>query len=475
MVNLMSNATVAAWEDDPFAGIPENQPDINRPVHTPVPDFDPPGLPIGISGTQPDPEIYDVGTDEFRYWALAEALARAAGYWSRVVPAGTGWQRDNGPRLIAVPDEGVDLNAYYDRGGLHFFHDTVRGTTVYSADSPDVVSHELGHAVLDAVKPELWNAASIEVSAFHESFGDCSAILSNLQSASLRKDVLAETGGRVETASRLSRLAENLGWALRQLVPDSVTFDCLRSAVNSFYYQAPATLPPQAPATSLSSDPHNFSRVFTAGFLRTLGGVFRAQQNRDPASLLKAAEDAGKLLIEGVRRASVAPGFYAQVAAQMVAADAEIFKGRYRSAIRAGFISTGVLSVRSAASLDSERRLATTAALIEPDGGEPAPVPLSGAQFGLPGDLWVRAASQPRRYGVASGLPDAGDTPVSAPEEAAVFFVEDLIRRGRIEPGHQEVGEAPIMAARYTTHELQLEGEALELRRTKFACGFEPQ
>lgn len=473
MVGMQSGITVAAWEDDPVAAVLESQPGINRPVYTPVPDFDPPGLPVGVSGRQPEPGIYDVGTANFRYWALAEALARAAGYWSGQVPGGTRWQPDNGSRLIAFPDDGEDLNAYYDRNGLHFFHATVRGTTIYSAGSPDVVAHELGHAVLDAVKPDLWNTASIEIDAFHEAFGDCSAILSNLQSPSLRGAVLSETDGRVWAASRLSRLAENLGWAVRQLTPDSVTSDCLRSAVNSFYYQAPESLPPRAPATSLSSEPHNFSRVFTAGFLQILSHIFSLQPVHDSEGLRQAAADAGKLLVEGVRRAPVAPGFYAQVAAQMIAADTELFGGRYRRAIGAGFVNTGVLSVRSAAALGSAERVAAVAVLAERQVvAAPARVPLTGTGFGLPGDLWVQAASQPRRYGVASGLPDIGDAPLPAPDTAAILFVEDLVRRGRIEPGEQDVGDAPIAPAHYTTHELRSADGALELHRTRFACGF---
>jgi hypothetical protein len=473
MADTVQNTAIAAWEDDPVAAIPEGQPPTNQPVHRAEPDFDPPGLPVGIAGPQPPPDIYNVGTEDFRYWALADALARAAGYWSGRVPTGTTWQPANGTRLVAVPDGGVDLNAYYDRDGLHFFHGSVRGTTVYSGESPDVVCHELGHAVLDAVKPQLWDAASIEVAAFHESFADCSAILSNLQVPSLRDAVLAETGGSVATASRLSRLAEDLGWAIRQLIPDGVASDCLRSAVNSLYYQAPASLPPRAPATVLSSEPHSFSRVFTAGFFRVLGAMFDLQPQRNSDGLLKAAEDAGKLLIEGVRRSPVVPAFYSQVAAHMVAADADLFNGMYRAPIRSGFVNAGVLSVQSAATLGSDDRLAAASALAELDGSDQlARIPLTGTAYRLPSDLFVYAASQPRRFGVASGAPDTGDTRPPASAEAASSFVEDLVRRGRIAAREQDTGDAPIVSAAYTTHEISAVDGALELRRTKFDCGF---
>jgi hypothetical protein len=465
--------TIEAWEDDPVAAPLENQPPMNRPVGHTQPNFDSPNFPVGVVGKQPPADSYHVGTEEFRYWVLADALARGAGYWSGRVPDGTTWQPDNGPRLMATPDEGVDLNAYYDRNGLHFFHDSVRGIVVFSGESPDVVCHELGHAVLDAIKPQLFDVASIEAASFHESFGDMSAILSALQLDSVRDQVLAETNGLPHTASRLSRLAENLGWAIRQLIPDSGDAGCLRSAVNSFYYQPPASLPPRAPATSLSSEPHNFSRLFTAAFFRMLGGMFFRQDQQDSAGLLKASEDAGKLLIEGVRRAAVVPGFYAQVAAQMIVADTALFQGRYRRAISGAFVGTGVLAVSSAAALDEDTR---TRAMAEPadfDGdGELPRLPLTGRSYGLSGDLLVNAATQPRRIGAASGLLDSGEDTAPPADKAADSFVVDLIRRGRIDASDEVVGDAPIVAGSYTTHEIRPTDGALELRRIRFDCGF---
>jgi hypothetical protein len=270
----------------------------------------------------------------------------------------------------------------------------------------------------------------------------------------------------------VSRLAEGLGWAIRQLIPDSGDAGCLRSAVNSFYYQAPASLPPRAPATSLSSEPHNFSRVFTAGFFRMLGGVFSLQPQHDATALLTASEIAGTLLIEGVRRASVVPGFYAQVAAHMVVADVDLFQGRYRRAIRSGFVNTGVLSVTSAATLDSTRIAALPRLTDGDDGDELLVLPLTGSSYGLSRDLLVHGATQPRRIGAASGLPDSGSSQPPSADKAADSFVEDLIRRGRIDASDDIVGEAPIVAGSYTTHEIRPADGALELRRSRFDCGF---
>lgn len=113
------------------------------------------------------------------------------------------------------------LNAVYTRGDLRFFHTSVAGTMVFTGESPDVVCHEMGHAVLDALRPQLWDAMSHEVAAFHESFGDMSAIIVALQQPSIRDEVLAETGGALYRSSRLSRVAEQLGWGQRQRQPCS--------------------------------------------------------------------------------------------------------------------------------------------------------------------------------------------------------------------------------------------------------------
>ena len=254
---------------------------IQRPV--PVLREQPFSIRIVNPASAPEAKPHSPGTADFRYWTAAEALRRGADFWGALLP-GTSWEV--GSILPVDLDFGIDLNAFYDREGLKFFHGSAAGRTVFSGESPDVVCHELGHAILDSLKPQLFDAASIEVAAFHESFGDMSAILSALQLPSLREGVLAETGGVLHRASRLSRLAEQLGWAIRQSVPSAVEADCLRNAVNTFFYRDPDTLPTMAPATALSSEPHSFSRVFTGAFFEGLAGMLATTASRDEAALL---------------------------------------------------------------------------------------------------------------------------------------------------------------------------------------------
>src|SRR5207248_3693758 len=186
-----------------------------------------------------------------------------------------------------------------------------------------------------------------EVGAFHESFGDMSAILSALQLSSVREGVLAETGGVLRRSSRLSRLAEQLGWAIRQSVPSAVEPDCLRNAVNTFFYRDPDTLPTTAPATSLSSEAHSFSRVFTAAFFEGLAGMLATTASRDERALLQVSQDMGAILFQVIRAASVVPTFMSQVAASMLAVAAARFSAQgYEAPLRSGSSATAFCLLR---------------------------------------------------------------------------------------------------------------------------------
>lgn len=448
---------VSAWEDDP--GAPG---DTGRvPVGVPAPNLSASPFPLALAGAAPAPKRYAPGTAGFRHWNAAVALRRGADLWGAAVPKGTRWQP--GGTLEATLDHGADLNAYYDRKGLWFFHERVKGTTVWSGESPDVLCHELGHAILDAVRSGLWDVMGAEVAAFHESFGDMSALLSALQVPSLRVAVLSETGGTLYRASRISRLAEQLGWAIRQLQPDGVDRDALRSAVNAFLYRDPKALPDSAPAAQLSSEPHNFSRVFTGGFFEALGGMVAVvAKPATDAALAAASRDAALLLIDAARVAPVAAGYYSSIAAAMLAAERQRFKGRYAEALKSAFVRRGILSLKAAA------RPAPKAARRQRGGAkeEPAWIVLDADEFALGrGKLHVQAPTEgPAVRGVAPERPSA--------EEAARAFAGWLFRRGRVDLGGQ--GNAGTRIAHphaRKTHHLVRERRGLVLRRRCFDGG----
>jgi hypothetical protein len=340
--------TVLAWEDDP------GQPPLTRePIQRPLPELGGGPLAVEVAGPVLPPGSDQVGSDEFRYWAMADALQRSADFWAGISPRGLRWNAAVGPALRGTIDAGDDLNAFYDREGLKFFHHEVSAeVTVYSGESPDIVCHELGHAVLDAIRPQLWDAASAEAAAFHESFADISALLSALQLPSVRASVLEETQGVLTRSSRLSRLAEQLGWAIRQVAPNAVEPDCLRNAANRFFYRDPLQLPPSAPASQLSSEVHSFSRVFTGAYLRVIAGIFRLTDGSENA-LVETAQTAGRLLLTAAGVAPITAAYYAQVAAHVVAADVSMNGGIHAGVIKAAFVRHGILSPRASSSVTS--------------------------------------------------------------------------------------------------------------------------
>ena len=458
-----ADGSVSAWEDDPGSGVI-----VNRPV----PELGKTPLAFAFPRAPAKAGVYPQGTAEFRYWTAAEALRRGADYWAKCIPL-TNWEV--GPTLKVILDEGTDLNAYYDRAALNFFHGPApEAGTVYSGESPDIVCHEMGHAVLDSFKPQLWSAGSQEVAAFHESFADISALLSAIQLPSLRADILTTTGGALYRSSRLSRLAEQLGAAIRAQSPDAVDSDCLRNAVNSFTYQDPKTLPSSAPASQLSSEPHSFSRVFTGAFFEMLGAALTAKaadaQRPTDLELVTVSDDLARILVEGIKAAPVVANWYAQVASSMVLAAGGVDEA-YGPIIKAVFVRRAILSLHSATAMAQFSQV--RAAVVPPGVTTELPVlGITATHYGIDGLLFLESAAQPRAYLVTAAATDASPLDQASGSAAAQEFADDLFTRGRVDCGdivqkqHRlEHGE------RLKTHRLKKCEGGAKLERVLFDCG----
>ena len=457
--------TIEAWEDDPGSG--------GVPITRPVPDLTKKPLAYSFPKPAPVPDQYSPGTSQFRYWTAAEALRRGADFWATRVPLNK-WEV--GSTLKVILDEGVDLNAFYDRKALNFFHGPSPSGTVFSGESPDIVCHEMGHAILDSFKPQLWGAASDEAAAFHEAFADISAILSAIQLPSLRDAVLKETGGHFYSNSRLSRLAEQLGAAIRAQQPDAVDRDCLRNAVNSFVYQDPIGLPPTAPASQLSSEAHSFSRVFTGAFYEALGGLLAVAAS-DPShptekELLSTANDLAGILITAIKQAPVVANWYAQVAGSMVQVSVAVNK-EYPAVLKGVFVRRSILSLQSATNVQSLQKSMVGIRSAQDWSAEPlAKVAIPASHYGLNQPLIVETASQARTFLATSAALDASPIqPVNA-VSAAQAFVDDLFNRGRVDYAGVGRPDARIEHGhRLRSHCLVERANSIYLERMLFDCG----
>ena len=511
----VASAQINIFEDDAFSEVtPTRNPPIADTTVVNVSLNNNPLLQIRFTTAEPIAARYPPGSTNFRHWAAKEALTRGINFWAPLLPIGTRWSTVNPMTVTLIA--GQALNANYTRiFGLRFFQQTVGGVPIFAADSPDVVCHELGHAILDALRPELFNAPFAEVAAFHESFGDMSAILSALQGPTFRQRVLAETTGRLNVNSRLSRLAEQLGWGIRQLSPTAVDRDSLRNAANRFFYQPPAQLPPTAPADQLSSDAHFFSRVFTGAFLDILARMLSAAGGATDGNLLMVSQDLGALLADGIRTAPVVPAYYSQVAASMIQADRVRNNGRYQPALNSAFVERGILSPGAVNSLASARipqfkpsapvpptvellgMARSTDLLAVPgdiesmlldydDGAEDGyrrgpeddlDLPLSKISTSLGVSFLAHTGNEVERFSVAPGAFASGDAERSSPERAAENFLEDLIQLRRIDftsvkeivPQLQPFTRERTEATTHTVIECE-EGQVL--KRLQFNCGF---
>jgi hypothetical protein len=292
-----------------------------------------------LEGNVPRAREYEPDTPEFLHWQIVSALARGRALWSRLLPDAGTWVR--GAVLPVVPIEGEGLNAYYDRKALHFFRDVnaATGEVVQSGDSPDVVTHEQGHAVLDAIRPDMWDAPHFEVAAFHEGFGDLAAILVALEETELARAAIRETKGSLDHSNLVSRLAEELAAAvIARYGPDAALPDALRDAVNSFHYRTPRSLPDEAAADALSREPHSLCRVVTGACWDVLVRLSVATEGEEPlAALQLAARKVGALVAAAAESAGSGAAFFRRFAAGLrrAAADDEPARAAVAEALAA--------------------------------------------------------------------------------------------------------------------------------------------
>ena len=489
--------------NDPLAGpkaprMRSQKPAKNRPANR-----------AGFTFHDPEPEKpYDPGTPGFLFWQCREAALAAAATWERHAGPLTRWQQ--GRRRLNLYQNAVqqlgsdpDLNAFYDRDGFQFFEFDDGKKKTLSGTSTDVVAHEVGHGLLDSIRPDLWDTPFLEVGAFHEAFGDCMALLTALGDQATSK---ALRGIGLGVRNFVETTAEDLSDSIRRLQPEH-NAAAPRHALNKLRWQLPSSLPSDGGPGELINEGHSFAQVFTGclwDLVRNLLG------SATTAGALEAAvKTAAGLLIAGAEAAPEGARFFQAVGRAMVLADDEQHAGAHHVAIRDAFDAHGV-------ALGSSAMLAPLAALAGPSptvtkvaaalsattrrdlmgrlglpakarmvlrrreiGGERVvqavhrrEVPLGGLTPKLKGVIAmapesVLVGASGGRAAVLGSLPEPGAT-----TDEVMAYVESLVKHERIEYGGEQRA-APGRGARprWHSHSVRSVAGRKVLTRVRFACG----
>lgn len=286
---------------------------------------------------------FDPGTEDFVFWQSREAALTAIRTWEILNGPLKQWgpQTANPDKLDLLPDADDDLNAYYDRQSLSFFHHTIGAETFFSGASTDVVAHESGHAFLDTLRPELFGTNITEHGAFHEAFGDCTALLTALFDQGTRQALLTVSSD-LGSPNFVESLSEQLSSAVKKAAGPNHPAAEPRHALNEFKFQLPTTLPRSGPPATLTSEIHSFGRVFLGCFYDMIRNIFQNSSTLDEAALYSAAQTADKLLISGAQQAAISPRFFQSVGRAIVLAD-QAAGGTNHQAISDAFSAHGIL------------------------------------------------------------------------------------------------------------------------------------
>lgn len=460
--------------------------------------------------------LFNPGTPGFLFWQCREAALAAVEVWEDLNGNLMKWAPavPNPKKLSLIPNDGVDLNAFYDRISLSFFESTAGAKTTFSGASTDVVAHEAGHAFLDSIRPDLWDSNFTESNAFHEAFGDCVAILTALFDKETRKALLAATAD-LSKPNFVEATAEDLSDGVRLQIGPNHAAALPRRALNDFKWQIPATLPSSGGPAVLSSEVHSLGRIFSGCFYDVIRNIFNALPTRNEAALLTAARTAGKLLIEGAKNAPDTPRFFQAVGRAMALADQAQNGGANNAHIGAAFgrhsISLGssamlapravlagsgpkrkgaILSaatrgdIKSRIGADSKSRLAVSMTAFDLD-GEPVAEAMHRREISLTGVLEgvVCGASEPTlvsnvagRAAIVSAIPDSYATADEVHDYVKGLLTNKQISLDTVKTKAKKgvLGAAPAKAkasATAVTHAIKSRGGKKVLERVKFSCG----
>lgn len=129
-------------------------------------------------------------------------------------------------QLWVYPHAMLQQNAYYSPGknALLFGYfrasnnwngNNIPGATIFTCLSPDIVSHEVTHAILHSILPYLTKSTNLDMLAFHEGFSDIIALLQRFTFKTVVEDQIKNSrGDLLSPENLLGDLAIQFGQAV---------------------------------------------------------------------------------------------------------------------------------------------------------------------------------------------------------------------------------------------------------------------
>ena len=299
----------------------------------------------GITVASNTPQgLYELGKPEFVPWQARQAATLAIETWEAVLGTPlTSWAQEsaNPASLALIPDAGQKINAFYDRESLSFFHQTTGRRTTFSGASTDCVAHETGHAILDALRPDLWSINMLEVAGFHEAFGDVTAIVTALADRPTR-EALLKISPKLDKPNFVEAVVEDLADTVRRVAGAKHPAAKPRHALNTFRWQLPQTMPADGGPDVMIAEVHSIARIISGCFYDVLRGIFTESGAPTQARLWNATKAAAALFHEAARTAPAVPRFFRAIGRTMVLVDGTVNNGKYGEIIGQAFFDHGL-------------------------------------------------------------------------------------------------------------------------------------
>jgi hypothetical protein len=112
-----------------------------------------------------------------------------------------------------TPDKNAILFGYF-KAASQIQGSNLPGGVIFTCLSPDIIAHEVTHAIVDSIHPRFMEDTNPDVAAFHEAFADIVALLQRFTITPLVEHQIAKARGNLSDFTVMGELATQFGNAL---------------------------------------------------------------------------------------------------------------------------------------------------------------------------------------------------------------------------------------------------------------------